>query len=90
MMSVDELYKRARLRFGEKSQIIKCIEEMSELQKCLCKLLLNDKESGLIGDIAEEIADVEIMIEQLKIFFGPDLIDQRKIKKLIRLEERLK
>ena len=42
-------------------------------------------------NLMEEIADVEIMIEQVKIMFPttPSLVEEHKINKLIRLEERL-
>ena len=56
--------------FGEKSQIIVAIEEMSELTKALTKW---EREIGSTSEIAEEIADVEIMLAQLKyIFQGKD------------------
>lgn len=50
--------------YGEEKQIIKAIEEMSELQKELCKKLLgkSDRDS-----LVEEIADVQIMLDQLKL-----------------------
>ena len=50
--------------FGKEKQIIKCVEELSELQKELCKSV-NGK--GNLDNIIEEIADVEIMLKQLKI-----------------------
>ena len=52
--------------FGKEKQIIKCVEELSELQKELCKSV-NGK--GNLDNIIEEIADVEIMLKQLKIIF---------------------
>lgn len=53
--------------YGEKAQIIKAIEELSELTKELCKNI-----NGQIDDrsIEEEIADVQIMLNQLNIIFG--------------------
>jgi len=39
--------------------------------------------------VCEEIADVEIMIEQLRYIFDVDLIDQFKSEKLERLEKRI-
>ncbi|AOY78414.1 hypothetical protein BJL90_15980 [Clostridium formicaceticum] len=62
-------------------------EEMSELQKELCKALRGNK---VTGNIAEEIADVEIMLEQMKLLFGIEsLVRANKIYKLERLDERL-
>lgn len=60
------ILNRAINHFGETKQIIKAIEEMAELQKELCKFL-NGKNSLL--DIRQEIADVEIMIKQMRIIF---------------------
>ena len=47
-------------------QLFVAIEEMSELQKELCKFL---RGKGKINNICEEIADVYIMLEQLKLYF---------------------
>lgn len=53
--------------YGEKAQTVKAIEELSELTKELCKNI-----NGQIDDrsIEEEIADVQIMLNQLNIIFG--------------------
>lgn len=53
--------------YGEEKQIIKAIEEMSELQKELCKKLLGKSN---IYSLTEEIADVQIMLDQLKLIVG--------------------
>lgn len=50
--------------FGIESQLIKLMEECSELIKSSAKILTTSEAS--ISDFAEEIADVEIMIEQFK------------------------
>ena len=52
--------------FGKDSQMKMAIEEMSELIKELCK---NFRGAGNTDAIAEEIADVEIMLEQLIYIF---------------------
>ena len=51
---------------GEDEIIIKAIEEMSELSQVLCKCLGGDERHP---HIAEELTDVEIMLEQLHIIF---------------------
>ena len=51
---------------GEDKIIIKAIEEMSELSQVLCKCLGGDERHP---HIAEELTDVEIMLEQLHIIF---------------------
>lgn len=54
---------------GFKHQATVCIEELAELTKELTKLL-RDKGSSM--RLAEEIADVEICLAQVKMFMGPD------------------
>ena len=44
--------------YGEEKQMIKAIEEMSELQKELCKTLIG---KGNRDSLVEEIADVQII-----------------------------
>lgn len=86
-MNNEQLYLELIHRYKEK-QIIVAIEELSELQKELCKYL-RDKynEENLI----EEIADVEIVLEQIKLYFNLDQNDIDKIKeqKIERTKERL-
>lgn len=60
------LLTQAIERFGQESQERMMFEEMSELQKAMCKL---SRGKGCIDDIAQEIADVEIMLEQMKILY---------------------
>ncbi|MBQ8737782.1 MAG: hypothetical protein IJY78_08210 [Bacteroidaceae bacterium] len=63
----DVLYERALAVYGERLQITVAIEEMSELQKELCKHIRGkDVHEG----VAEEMADVYIMLEQLIGIFG--------------------
>lgn len=45
------------------------MEEASELIKAICKLRRNGVTADTVNDLAEEMADVEIMLEQLKIMF---------------------
>lgn len=74
--------------FGEAMQIDVAIEECAELIKELCKI--KRKGGGYIPTVAEEIADVEIMIEQLKLIFNCPLeVEIFKEKKLKRLAERI-
>ena len=59
--------RKAIETFGAEHQQLVAIEEMSELQKELCKRYrgFDNREH-----IAEEIADVEIVLEQLTMMFG--------------------
>ena len=87
MMDRKELYTKLLNLYGDK-QIIIAIEELSELQKELCKSLRNNYN---YGNIVEEIADVEIMLEQMKICFeiSEEEIEEMKEIKTKRTKERL-
>ena len=81
------IYRKAFERFGKFNQITVAIEELSELQKELCKVLRGNMN---IENVVEEIADVEIMIEQLRIMFNSDRdIEKVKAQKIERLECRM-
>ena len=58
------------------------IEEMSELTKELCKELRN---RGNVESIADELADVEITLAQIKMIYNIyDLVEQHRDFKLRR------
>ncbi len=83
----DDLYSRAVNTFGETSRLILAIEEMSELTKELSKYIRGRQN---IGGICEEMADVEIMLEQLKIVFrNRAAVDYHRSQKLQRLGDKL-
>jgi archaellum component FlaC len=86
-MIKKDIYKKAVEKFGIKNQIIKTIEELSELQRALCiSINENDKRAH---NIFEEIADVEIMLAQIKMQMGDNkkIISEYKREKLERLEK---
>ena len=86
-MNKEKIYQMAISKWGKELQIIMGIEEMAELTKELVKSLRGkDNRENII----EEIADVEIMIGQLKRLFvvGNDLTTIRR-KKMLRLEKML-
>ena len=68
-MNETKLFNDAREKFGSDYQIIIAIEEMSELTKVLTKYL-RDKEHIDMGALREEVADVEIMLKEIKLMFG--------------------
>lgn len=73
------LYQRALKGWGADAQILKTIEELCEL---VLALLGTDKQK-----IYEEMADVEIMLEQLEVSFGcRDMVKFQKLAKLDRLK----
>ena len=73
--------------YGKTSQCTVCMEEMAELTKELSKNLRGQDNAA---HIAEEIADVEIMLEQLKVIFrNRALVDRIRAGKLVRLSDRI-
>ena len=81
-ISEAEVLQRALDTYGSLPQIVMVFEEVSELQKELCKYL---RGRGSFEHIAEEIADVEIMLEQMKMLF----CCTDDVRKVERLKERL-
>ena len=86
-----ELIDQVTFYFGEKNQVIKAIEEMSELQKELCKVVLTPNLTiKPTNEIIDELADVEIMTAQLRhIFQISEQVDARKAFKIERLKQRI-
>lgn len=82
-----EVLQEALDTYGSAMQIVVMMEEMSELQKELCKYL---RGKCSLASIAQEIADVEIMLEQMKMLFrcADEVRDVRR-RKVERLKERL-
>ena len=78
--------------YGERAHVDMMLEEMAELSKALLKLRRAQKfrEPGqwlLMEDVAEEIADVQIVLDQMKMLYP--MWDGFRRKKLQRLEERI-
>lgn len=99
-MTPKEIMQKAIGTYGLENQMIKTVEELSELSQALCKAVIrlnqpngaatitNDLKS--VDNIFEEIADVEIMIAQCKMMFQcEDEVQDWKDKKLKRLQKRL-
>ena len=86
-MKKKDVYNNAKATWGIDGQVTKAIEELAELQKELCKFLLDD---GIMENIVEEIADVKIMVEQLELILEcKDKVKEFKKAKIQRLSDRL-
>ena len=84
----DEICRGALEAFGAEAQMVMAIEEMSELTKELCK---HRRGRDNVEAIAEEIADVEIMLRQIVILFDcAESVETFRRDKLERLAERIK
>lgn len=88
MMLYDNAICQAALEtFGKELQITMAIEEMSKLQKELCKRY---RGRDNVEAIAEGIADVQIMLQQLVILFDcKETVDKYRQYKLERLAGRI-
>lgn len=80
----DEVIKDA----GPDHQLMKCIEEMSELTKEICKSFIPG--GTTLDKIADECADVLITLEQLRIIFDMnDAVSAHMDTKIEQLHQRL-
>ena len=92
--SCDERIMRQAIEtYGVQAQCDVAIEEMAELTKAIVKIrrVADDygKTQAALDNLMEEIADVDIMIDQLKIMWGPKQVEEYRRKKLERLNRRL-
>lgn len=78
----------ALYHYGGQAQITMVFEEMAELQDALCKHLRG--RVIMPEHIAEEIADVGIMLDQMATLFElEDEVAQQRAYKIQRLRERM-
>jgi len=83
----QKIFRDAIDYFGDTSQKIMVIEEMSELIKELCKEL---RDRGNIENIAEEVADVEITLSQIKMIYDiEEAVSKQRDYKLNRFANRM-
>jgi NTP pyrophosphatase (non-canonical NTP hydrolase) len=64
-------------------------EECAELIKAINKLWRFPLNEDVKLNVIEEIADVEIMLEQMRLIFGDESIDEVKVAKTQRLWENM-
>ncbi len=81
------IYQKCLNEWGKDRQVIQTVEEMAELTKELIKNI--NRGASNSQEIIEEIADVEIMLEQMKICYNiSEEVENYKQNKLISIEER--
>lgn len=78
-------------KYGRDHQMMVAVEELSELQKEICKVARKDVCVWDIDALTEEMADVRLMLFELQVMFQIkttelDAIEQMKLN---RLEERI-
>ena len=89
-MQVDynKLLLRAIEHYGAKNQAAQCMGEMGELAAELTRHFFQDRDRR--REIAEEIADVLIMLDQIELHLGlEELVAEFLSSKLKRLESRM-
>lgn len=86
---MDKVFSNAIVKYGVHNQCVVAVEELSELQKEICKALRGQLNRD---NMIEELADCWIMTEQLKMMFNITDTDVQKViwQKTTRLKERLK
>ena len=88
-MDRQEVYRQAILTFGVRAQLVVALEELSEAQKEICKFL---RGKGDLEHLTEEIADAQIMLEQVQMLCGIDegAVQEQTDSKIARLRGRIK
>ena len=81
------IYLEAVAKWGVESQITLMVEESAELIKAIMKFFYRHGKKCIV---VEELADVEIMCEQMRVIFDSQKIDVIKKQKLERLKNLLK
>jgi HSP90 family molecular chaperone len=89
--SEQEVFAKAIEEYGRQNQLIVLFEEMSELQKEVCKSVRYKTSKSILAHVAEEIADVSIMLDQTKMIFNisDEDVEGWRLDKVVRLRERL-
>ena len=88
-MDRQKVYRQALDVFGAKAQFVVALEELSEAQKEICKFL---RGKGDPEHLTEEIADAQIMLEQVQMLCGIDegAVQEQMDSKIERLRGRIK
>lgn len=80
------LFRAALAKWGEGPQLMMVIEEALELALAVAR---KSRGRGTVDDLAEECADVEIMLGQVRSMIGDRIVDKYKRDKLDRLRRRV-
>ncbi len=79
----EKILKKALDKWGAVSQIRMAIEECSEFINAQMKFY---RKRATISEVREEIADVLIVMLQMRILLGPELVDNIIEEKMERLK----
>ena len=81
-----EVQKMVLEYFGLHNQLRQLQEEAAELSLVINHLFRGRKQ---LIDLMDEMADVEIMIDQMKLYYGTDIFDRIKKNKLTRIRDEI-
>ena len=84
--TIEDLLQEALDTWGEDAQIMMALEECGELITALTQYWRGRKTKE---EVAEEIADVSIMMRQMRLIFGYQIVNEIEAGKLVRLKKRL-
>ena len=85
------LLDRAITAYGAPAQMDMAVEEMAELTKALCKIKraqagceVTAEAKAVLENVVEEMADVQIMLDQLRIIFhrSTEEVEEAKLERL--------
>lgn len=75
-----EVFKEAIVEFGPEPQLFMLFEEMGELMQAISK---NHRGRDNLDNVAEEITDLQIMLDEAKVLFNVELAcDVLRVKKI--------
>lgn len=82
-----KVYTDALETFGANLQLVVALEELSEAQKEICKVM---RGGGSLLHLAEEVADATIMLEQVRQLFNINgMVCEAMDAKVLRLRQRV-
>lgn len=85
---MDKELKTIADYYGLRSQMRQLIEEMAELTQVICKAERYDLDT-VRDHLVEEIADVEIVLEQVDYLLGDSEVQRIKAEKIARQKRRI-
>lgn len=86
---MNEDIKKIANYYGLHKQFRQTIEEMAELTQVICKAERYDLDT-VRDHLAEEVADVSIMIDQLEYLLGDSMVAKIRDEKIKRQLERIR
>ena len=86
MVNKKEVIKRMLVNNDPDYQLIKALEELSELQTALLQFITKKGRKTTKQDVIEEIGDVKIRMKILEKVFGKKAVNKRVTEKLTKFD----